>query len=479
MNPKYLDQLEKLLPQRVGLIESRIWEAGRQVFSPMGRIRKPAVVVRPANREEVSSVMRWATETNTRVIARSGGHSFDAFCVQDNTVMLDLRDLNQATFEGDRMLKLMPTSTNASVNEVLSHVNYVLPGGDCPTVAMGGQAAGGGFGYLSRLFGLTLDSMVDTTVVTGDGQIVMASQAENSDLFWACRGGGGCAGIMTDMTFDLCPVKHVTCIKLDFQWEAAADILILFTEMMREGPIEMGLKLKIRTTGPGRFYDKSCKNSGYGGMPLVHLDGLFIGCEVAALEYLKPFLNHPSLIDSIVVEKDTYRDAMSQLVPFDLLHDPAPRNIHPIRVASDFSKGGINEDEAVAIVQFIDQLEYAPDLAGGCVLLESCNGAITDASISDTAYPHRNAELLIQWEMFHDVAVKPELIQRHDALLTGVRSELSRILTGGRYVNYADRLDTPRNWWGGNLERLQAITTKYDPNKQLISRMWPVECSEE
>ena len=472
MTAKDLQQLERLLPERVGLIDSPIWDAGRQVFSPIGRLRKPTAVVRPADRQDVLKVMQWANDTNTRVLPRSGGHSFDAFSIQDETVMLDLRDLNQVSL-GDGVLNLMPKATNFSVNQALAHVDRILPGGDCPTVAMGGQLSGGGFGYVGKLFGLTLDSLLEATVVTGDGAIVTASPDENSDLFWACRGGGGCGGIMTDMVCALHEVQHVTCIQLDFQWEAAADVLMIYADMMRNGPAELDLKLKIRTTGTGRFYDKSCDDLGYGGKPLVHLDGLHLGGRKQIETYLLPLTSHPGLIESTVVEKDTYHDAMKELIPFELLRDPAPKDITPIRVASDFSRGGLEADEVDAVVRFIDTLEYAPEYAGGCVLLEPCNGRIANPEPEDTAFPHRDAELLLQWEMFHDVGDGMEVRQRQDELLNGVRSELARILTGGRYLNYADRLDRPSQWWGDNLDRLKTVAARFDPNRRVISRLWP------
>lgn len=113
---------------------------------------------------------------------------------KNNTVMLDLRHLHRVSL-GDGVLKLMPTATNLSVNQAPAGVSYVLPGGDCPTVAMGGQLSGGGFGYVGKCFGLTLASLVEATVVTGDGSIVTASREHNRDLKLKIRSTGPVGGL--------------------------------------------------------------------------------------------------------------------------------------------------------------------------------------------------------------------------------------------------------------------------------------------
>ena len=159
---------------------------------------------------------------------------------------------------------------------------------------------------------------------------------------------------------------------------------------------------------------------------------------------------------------------------FEFCYKPAPENIHPFRVASDFSRGEINEQEVTAFIEFVDELQNAPGLSGGCVLIEPSDGAIGETPVENTAFTHRSSNFLIQWEMYHEAIQNTALLERQDDLIADVREKLSRILTGGRYVNYADRLDTPINWWGDNHKKLQAVVAKYDPNKQLISRLWPL-----
>jgi hypothetical protein len=90
-----------------------------------------------------------------------------------------------------------------------------------------------------------------------------------------------------------------------------------------------------------------------------------------------------------------------------------------------------------------------------------------------SAFAHRGAHLLVQYELFHDPEPPPGLAAAHDRLLTGVRERLAEILTGGRYVNYADRLDTPERWWGSGLERLAGLVEEVDPRHTLVSRLHP------
>jgi FAD/FMN-containing dehydrogenase len=466
--------LERELPGRVGEPGSDLYENGRKVFSPVGRIRAPAIVVRPSDRDDVATVLRWASASGIRIAVRSGGHSFDALPIQDGRVLMDLRDLNAVELDAAGRLHAMPGATITEAARALTGAGRMLPLGDCPVVGLGGLVTGGGFGYATRHFGLSLDLLSEVTVATADGALVTASHDAHGDLFWACRGGAGCAGVVTDLVLETVPLDSVTGMTLGWRWEAASEAILLFAEVLRVAPTTLDLKLKIRTTGADRFMDMASAGpaDAVPGTPLVHIDGQFLGHRDEARALMRPLLDHAAALPPTIRE-ESYFDAMLQLVPLDLLNDPAPATIRPMRVASDFSRGALGPAEAEAIVAYVDELQTAPDLLGGAVLIEPCNGAVGAVAPNHTAFAHRQADLLYEWELFGTLPMQAAMTSRHDALLSETRRRLSRILTGGRYVNYADMLDTAEDWWGENTAELESIASHYDPGHSLVSRLHP------
>ena len=423
--------------------------------------------------------MAWATTTNTRVVVRSGGHSFDGFPVQDDSILMDLRDLNRVALDESGRIELMPAATTLDVANALTPVNRIVPNGECPTVAMGGLVSGGGFGYASRQFGLTLDSLLKATIICSDGRIVEANAEENSDLFWACRGGAGCAGVMTDMLLQTYPVEIVTGFTSTWRWSDAIDVIALFSTVLFDNADSLDLKLKMRTTGPDRFIDSSRAGppEAEPGTPLVQIHGQYLGEEAAARELLRPLLSHSSLLH-VDVREESYHDAVLQLVPLDIVTNPVPKTLRPLRVASDLGRGAPSESEMRALIRFIEALQYEPDLNGGAIIIEPCNGKVAKVDPRATCFVHRDADLVYEWELFHPLPLAPEIDQRFHDLLTELRFALDATLTGGRYVNYADKLDSPTHWWGENLTRLENIVERHDPDHLLISRLHPLVSGE-
>jgi FAD/FMN-containing dehydrogenase len=470
-----LRDLEERLPGGVMRRGSDGWQSARTVFAPRGRLRQPLAAVRPANRDEVAKVLAWASADGVPVSPRSGGHSFDGFSCRDDTLMMDLRSLKHSSLGSDGRLYATPATTNMDIAKVLGPARRMLPVGDCPTVALGGLATGGGFGYAGRLFGLTIDHLVEATVALGDGSLVRAAGDENPELFWALRGGGGAAGIVTDLVFETVEVPIITIFSIGWSWAEVREAFRLYADLIAAGPRTLDLKLKIRTTGADRFIDMATAGPpGFEpGWPSVHLDGNFIGPRHDAEEVLAPLLGHPAALSQSVSER-SFDEAEAALVPVGTLAEAAPATARPMRVASDFCIGGIGDHGAEAIIAFAEALQNDPDLGGGGVIVEPSGGRITELPVDAMAFPHRNTDILLEWEIFGGLANSPAINARHDELLATLRAGLAERVTGGRYLNYADRLDTPTDWWGSNLPRLRAIAASADPRGVIASRLNPL-----
>ena len=467
-----LDDLSKRLPGRVGLPQTPIYDAARQVFNVAARRRKPLAAVRPLTRDEAAVVLGWSAEYGVSVSPRSGGHSFDGFSIHENAVILDLSALRAVSLDEEGgCLRAMCGATNIEVAKAIGAKDHAVPLGDCPTVGLGGLITGGGFGYCSRKLGLTSDVLQEATLIRPGGAIVTVSETENTNLFWACRGGGGSVGVVTDMVLGTQLVPLMTSVTLKWSWALVRDAFALYADCFAHAPNTLDLKLKIRTTGAHRFFDTDSAGppDAEPGIPLVHIDGDYLGPRDEAEELLRDFLEHPGLAHADIRTR-SFHDAEVALIPLGVFNDPAPKTLRPCRIASDFVSDHVRGNSVEAIIRYIDKLQNAPDLMGGAILIEPSGGQINTPKCP-TAFAHREAAALLQWELFHELRLAAKMTSRLDDLLLEVREGLGGILTGGRYLNYADRLDSPAQWWGGNLNRLRDIVTESEGYDLIVSRL--------
>ncbi|MCG8559424.1 MAG: FAD-binding oxidoreductase [Hyphomicrobiales bacterium] len=474
----WLKGLSAGLKGQIGVPGTETYRSGTRVWNQLARRRKPLAVIKPNDQEDVVRTLRWARSEGVRVSPRSGGHSFDGFPVQENTILLDLSGLNAVRLDRNGWLHAGPGARIESVARALSPAGFAVPTGDCPTVALGGLMTGGGFGYATRLFGMTLDSLKEATIVTADGDVRRVDANTDPDLFWACRGGGSVAGIVTEFVLDTFRTDRVTVIGMGFAWDAARDVIEIYDTIMRSAPRELDLKLKLRSTGIGRFLDTTIAGPAdtVPGVPLIHIDGQFLGSKADAEPLLRPLLENGALRHATIAEEG-YFDAMIHLVPLPTLAEPAPETLIPQRVASDFLVRDLRSSDTDTIVDFMMEVQDASDLTGGCLLIEPADGVVHEVAPKATAFPHRAARLVFEWEMFHPMTLTPAVNARLDGLLDLARKRMGDAFSGGRYLNYADRLDAPWNWWGGNVDRLDAIARHYDPEALLVSRLRPASAS--
>lgn len=475
ITPSAVDALERRLPGRVGRPGSPIHSAGRRVFAVEGRSRTPAAVVAASGTEDAAAVMAWAAETGARVSVRSGGHAFDAFPVRDDGVLLDLSGIDHVRPLPDGTARIGPGARMRAVSLALAAEDRAIPGGDCPAVGVGGYLTGGGFGYLTRAFGVGCDSLVAATVVLPGGRVVTCSEEVEPDLLWACRGGAGVAGLVTDVVVRTHAVLTIATLGLRMDPDSLEDVLPLYAELLDEAPYSLDMKLKVRTTGPGRFIDTADERGPAGAEPgrlHVEIDGQFLGAAAELRDLVEPLLAHPAVAQA-AVDEVRMADAVRRAVPLPFLLDPAPPTLRPLRVASDYLGALPDRAAARAVADFVRALQDEEGLSGGGVILEPCDGAAAAPAVGATAFAHRGARLMAEWELFGAPGAEEDQRRRHDELLGGLRTALAPVLTGGRYVNYPDALDTVEEFWGPNLPRLRDLARDVDPQRVVVTRLAP------
>src|SRR5262245_7594273 len=164
--------------------------------------RSPAAIVRPATADEVAAVIRVAAESGVPLSVRGGGHSFPGHSTCDGGIVLELAALNQVTVDAaSGRCVVGGGALLGDVDRATVPHGLVVPAGVVSHTGAGGLTLGGGMGWLSRLYGLTIDSLVGVDIVTADGALRRASAESEPDLFWALRGGGGNFGVVVAFEF--------------------------------------------------------------------------------------------------------------------------------------------------------------------------------------------------------------------------------------------------------------------------------------
>jgi FAD/FMN-containing dehydrogenase len=172
--------------------------------------RRPLAIVRAADAEDVAAAVRFARSRGLPLAVRSGGHSLARHSMIDGAIVVDLAGLKGIQIDPDSCVaRVQPGVTSGDLAGPAHAHGLAISTGDTSSVGFGGLATGGGIGFMVRKYGLTIDHLLSAQVVTADGRIVTASDAEHPDLFWAIRGGGGNFGIVTEIELKLAPVSHV------------------------------------------------------------------------------------------------------------------------------------------------------------------------------------------------------------------------------------------------------------------------------
>src|SRR5499426_558641 len=167
------------------------YEEARQIWNAMID-RRPAVIVQCMQADDVSPVIRFARENGLELSIRGAGHNIGGNALCDNGVTIDFSRMKSVRVDaGKRRAYVEPGATLADLDEATQAHGLATPVGINSTTGIAGLTLGGGFGWLSRKYGMTVDNLEACEVVTADGEVVRVSATQHPDLFWALRGGGG------------------------------------------------------------------------------------------------------------------------------------------------------------------------------------------------------------------------------------------------------------------------------------------------
>ncbi|MGD0374902.1 MAG: FAD-binding oxidoreductase [Streptosporangiaceae bacterium] len=225
----------------------RVWNAGID--------RRPLVIARCASAADVIGAIGLAREHDLEISVRGGAHNTAGTAVCDGGLMIDLSLLNDVTVDpGAQRARVGGGALLADLDAATQAHGLAVPAGLISHTGVGGLTLGGGMGWLTREFGLSIDNLVGAEVVTADGQVLRAAAAENPGLFWAIRGGGGNFGVVTSFEFRLHEIDPMVQFGLFF-WslDQGAEGLRLAREIVASMPPGINAVIAALNAPPAPF----------------------------------------------------------------------------------------------------------------------------------------------------------------------------------------------------------------------------------
>ena len=411
--------------------------------------RRPALIVRCADARDVVVALRFAHEHDLVVSVRGGGHNIAGNAVCDGGLMIDLSHMRQVRVDAaKRTAHVQPGTTLAEVDAATQAVGLATPLGINSTTGVAGLTLGGGFGWLSRKHGLTIDNLVSAEIVLASGEVRKTSATRHPDLFWAIRGGGGNFGIVTSFEFALHPVGPTVLAGLVVHpLDAAGDVLRFYRDYVATTPDEFACWAVMRLAPPLPFLPVEWHGRGVLVRAMCHAGSRDEGERVA-----QPLRAFGQPIADVVGPQPF----AAWQAAFDPLLTPGMRNYWKSHDFAEVSDGLI--DMLLAAARRI------PDPQSE-IFLAQLGGAVSRVPVEATAYTHRDAQFVVnahgRWaDAAHDDAVI--------GWTRGLANAIAPFATGGAYVNFLteEEGERVRAVYGRNYDRLVALKRTYDPANQ-------------
>ena len=421
------------------------YEGARKIWNAMID-KRPAVIVRCATTSDVVNTVNFARESGQLLAIRGGGHNIAGNAICDDGVVIDLSQMKAVRVDaGARRATVEGGATLADFDAATQAHGLATPVGINSTTGIAGLTLGGGFGWLSRKYGMTVDNLESAEVVTAAGEVVRASADSHPDLFWALRGGSGNFGVVTSFEFRLHPVgPELLSGLLVFPFAQAKSVLQQYDKFHRQAPDDLTVWVVLRQAPPLPFLPAAVH-----GKEVVVLAVLYAGDPKRGEEMIAPLRKFGTPVgEAFGVQPYT---AWQQA--FDPLLTPGARNYWK---SHNFSK--LDDRLLDEVVTYIGKLP-SPQCE---IFFGAIGGATTRPAVDSAAYAHRDAQYVMN---VHGRWDDPADDARCIAWARDYFRASAPYASGGVYVNFltADEGDRVRAAYGPNYDRLAEIKRRYDP----------------
>ena len=440
-----IDALKKGIQGTVILAGDADYDTARQVWNAMVD-KHPAAIVRCATTLDVVHAVNFARAHQVPLAVRGGGHNIAGSALCEGGVVIDLSQMKAVQVDaGARRASVEGGATLADFDAAAQAYGLATPLGINSTTGVAGLTLGGGFGWLSRKYGMTVDNLESAQVVTAAGEVLRASATQNPDLFWALRGGSGNFGVVTHFEFRLHPVgPEVLAGLIVYPFSEAKAVLKHYRAFMDQAPDDLSVWTVLRRAPPLPFLPESVH-----GQEVVVLALLYTGEPAQGEALVKPLHGFGTPVG-------THVGAMPYVnwqQAFDPLLTPGARNYWKSHNFTTLEDG-----------LFDAAIEYAGKLPSPqCeIFFGAIGGATTRPAPDATAYAHRDARFVMnvhgRWD---DPAIDAEGIRwARDYFKAS-----APFASAGVYVNFltADEGERVKAAYGPNYDRLARIKRQYDP----------------
>jgi hypothetical protein len=421
------------------------YDEARAVYNAMID-KRPALIARCADADDVATAVGFARDHGLLLAIRGGGHNGAGLGTCDDGVVIDLSLLRDVEVDpGNRTVRVGGGCTWSDVDTATNEHGLATPSGIISTTGVGGLTLGGGLGHLTRKCGLSIDNLLEAELVLASGERVRASAGENTDLYWAIRGGGGNFGVVTSFTFRLHEVGTIFGGPTFWPIEQGTEVLSAYREFLPSAPRELNGFFAFHTVPPGPPFPEE-----------IHLRKVcgivwcYVGGEQDATAAMEPLM---------------------KAVPEPLMHGVGPMPHPTLQSAFDglYPKGEqwywradfVNEvpDEAVAIHQ---RFAEAMPTMKSTMHMYPINGAAHDVGSTDTPWSYREAN----WgSVFAGVDPDPANVGAIRKWTIDYFEALHPYSAGGAYVNMMmdEGQERVRASYRDNYDRLARIKAQYDP----------------
>jgi hypothetical protein len=410
--------------------------------------KKPAMIASCADVADVITAVRFARENDLLLAVRGGGHNGPGLGSCDGGLVIDLSLMKGVRVDPvARTVRAGPGCTQGDMDHATHAFGLAVPAGIVSTTGIGGLTLGGGHGYLTRKYGLTIDNLLEADVVLADGSFVTASERENPDLFWGLRGGGGNFGVVTSFVFRAHPVSTVYAGPIFWDQAQAGEIMRWYRDWLPTAPPELCAFLGLKTVPSTAPFPQEIW-----GRRICALISCYVGSQQdgeAAMKPIRTELPAPLM------------DGMGQM-PFPALQglfDPLlPKGLQW------YWKGDFVKELTDAAIE--EHLRHAAQTPSELSLMHlyPIDQAVHRVGKSETPWGARDAT----WSMvIAGIAPDPA---KASALKSWGRAYWEAVHPhnlGGAYVNFmsddegADRIKAS---YGENYDRLLAVKRRYDPS---------------
>jgi FAD/FMN-containing dehydrogenase len=444
------------------------YATARELFDPRFDAIEPAGIAYCRTAQDVSACLAFVRRFGLPVAVRSGGHSYGGWS-SGTGLVVDVTQMNSLQVGGAGATVQVGTGTRLiDFYSGLAAHGLAVPGGSCPTVGIAGLTLGGGVGVLSRQYGLTSDHLEAVQIVTADGTVRDCDAQRNSDLLWACRGGGGGNfGVATSFTFRTHQLSQLVIFFLSWPWFQAARVV-------------EGWQSWVPSTPDALWSNLHLIGAPHGALPTVSVGGTYLGSVGAAQGLLaglytavgsppaSPYVAETSYLNAMMVEAGCADQSVSQChLPTQTPDGQVARQ--PSFGKSDFFTRPLPPAAIKTLVDGIEGVRAVPGAASGvgAIAFDALGGAVNQVDPAATAFVHRDALFLAQYSTSWNGTASASEVASQQAWLRGFYASLHPYASGQAYQNYLDPDLTGwrEAYYGANYPRLARIKATYDPHQ--------------